>query len=106
MNQKNKYKKLKQKIGSKEYTLYVANTPKKRKLGLSKMKINNREGMIFIYSEPIKNLTFTMKNTNKKLKLIFVNENEEIVHQAIGMPNQTKNIVCPFLAKYVIEILG
>ena len=57
------YKKIKQKICGKKYNLYVADTPKKRHVGLSKMPINKNEGMIFVYDEELPDRSFTMAKT-------------------------------------------
>jgi uncharacterized membrane protein (UPF0127 family) len=101
-----KYKKIKQKIKGKTYRLYIADTPKKQKTGLSNIDINKKEGMIFIYPDEQTNRSFTMAKTKHKLRLIFIDEKENIVHQAIGYPYQTKSIKCKKPSKYVIEILS
>lgn len=100
------YKKIKQKIKGKTYNLYVANTQKKITTGLSKMDIKKNEGMIFIYPDCLPNRSFTMKDTKHKLRIIFINEKEEIVYQEIGKPFQKRSITCTFPSKYVIEILA
>lgn len=101
------YKKIKQKIKGKTYDLYVANTPKKRKIGLKNIQIKKNQGMIFIYEKEREDLSFTMKGVKQKLRIIFFNKNEEVVYQEIGYPNQTKSIKSEGEpVKYVIEILA
>ena len=101
-----KYKKIKQKIKGKIYILYVADTPKKQIQGLSNMDISKKEGMIFIYPDEQPDRLFTMAKTKHKLRLIFIDEKENIVHQEIGYPYQKKSITCKKPSKYVIEILS
>lgn len=96
------------KIKYKKYLLYVADTPKKRFLGLSnKSKFKNiskNQGMIFVYEEEKKDRSFTMRKTNHKLRIIFLNKDKEIVHEEIGKPKQQKLINCKNPSMYVIEI--
>jgi len=96
------------KIKYKKYLLYIADTPKKRHLGLSnKSKFKNiskNQGMIFVYEKEEKDRSFTMRKTNHDLKIIFLNKDKEIVYEEIGKSKQVKLINCKNPSMYVIEI--
>ncbi len=62
-------------IGSKIYTLYVANTEELRSKGLSKTpSIRDNEGMIFIFEKPGQ-YSFWMKEMHFSLDFIYLNNN-------------------------------
>ena len=102
------YKKIKTKIKGKTgtYNLWVANTPKKRRLGLSRIKsIPKYSGMIFVYNND-QPRTFTMKDTYIPLQIIFLDKNYNVVHQEKGMPRQRNSISCSEDCRFVVEIPG
>jgi uncharacterized protein len=97
------YKKIKKRFLGQKYTLFVANTPSKQRLGLSKIKsLPKNQGMIFIYQDE-KSRTFTMKNTNIPLMMFFFDRNFNLVMKAKGKPRKTI-VNCQKPAMYVIEI--
>lgn len=100
------YKKIKTKIKgmSGSYNLWVADTPKKKTIGLSGVKsIPNRHGMIFIYDDD-KSRSFTMKNTLIPLVIIFLDKNFNVVHYEKAKPRQLSSIECSVQCRYVVEI--
>ena len=102
------YKKIKTKIKGKPgiFSLWVADTPKKRSLGLSKIKsIPKNYGMIFVYQDDAPR-SFTMKNTFIPLQLIFLDKNFNVLYQEKGKPRQAKSINCKEKCRYVVEISG
>lgn len=102
------YKTLKTKIKGKPgvFNLWIADTPKKKSLGLSKVKsIPKNSGMIFVYSDD-QPRTFTMKNTYIPLHIIFLDKNYNVVYQEKGMPRQRNSIECLKNCRYVVEIPG
>lgn len=102
------YKKIKTKIKGKtgSYSLWVADTPKKQNLGLSRIKsIPMNTGMIFVYNDD-QPRTFTMKNTFMPLQIIFLDKNFNVVYQEKGMPKQRNSIECAKNCRFVVEIPG
>ena len=102
------YKKIKTKIQGRSgnYHLWVADTPKKRTLGLSKIKsIPNNHGMIFVYDDD-KPRVFTMRNTYIPLEIIFLDKNFNVVYHEKAKPKQRRSIECPFQCRYVVEIIS
>lgn len=100
-----KYKKIKTQIkGKGRYTLWVADTPKKKQIGLSKvLKLPSRHGMIFIYSEDVDN-AFTMKNTGIPLEIIFLDKDFEIIDHFKCKPYEKRSIRPSSVYRYVVEI--
>ena len=100
------YKSIKQKILGKSYNLFVADTPSKKIKGLSGIKSIPRNcGMIFVYGEEKADRSFTMKNVFFKLRIIFLDNDMNVVEQIIARPNQ-RSIICSKPSMYVIEIPG
>ena len=98
------YRKIKQVIAGKRYTLFVANTNAKKRKGLSGIKsIPHNFGMLFPYNEELSGRSFTMKNVLFPLRIIFLDKEMKIVHQVKAMPGQ-KSIFCTKPSMYVIEI--
>tara|TARA_A100001011_G_C14248037_1_gene816513 strand:+ start:516 stop:836 length:321 start_codon:yes stop_codon:yes gene_type:complete len=98
------YEKIKLNIGGVKYDLLVADTHQKQILGLSNIHyLPARIGMIFIYDD-LDYRTFTMEKTNIKLKIIFLDENYEIVNIKTGYPRQKQGVKSSEKCKYVIEI--
>ena len=92
-------------INNRKYKLKVVSSTKEKKIGLSNIKkIKKNEGMLFCYDSEVSNRSFTMKNTNFDLKIIFLNKNFNIVYAEKGKKRSNKSIVCPKPSQYVIEI--
>ena len=99
------YKKIKQVIKGKKYDLFVAKTDKQKKIGLSSLKkIKKNQGMFFPYREEKPKRSFTMKNVNFPLTIIFLDRNMKIIYAEKGLANQRNLIVCEKPSMYVIEI--
>ena len=100
-----KYKKIKTQIkGRGRYTLWVADTPTKKSVGLSRVKkLPKRHGMIFTYTEDVDH-SFTMKNTRIPLEIIFLDVNFEIVDYFKCKPYEKKSVRPSSKYRYVIEI--
>ena len=102
------YKKVKTRIKGKPgvFHLWIADTPRKRSLGLSKIKsIPRNTGMIFVYDND-QPRSFTMKNTFMPLQIIFLDKNYNVVYQEKGKPRQRNSIECSKDCRYVVEIPG
>ena len=100
-----KYRKIKTNIkGKGRYTLWVADTPKKKLVGLSRIShLPKRHGMIFVYDEDVNN-AFTMKNTSIPLQIIFLDSNFEVVGEFVCRPYARKSISPNSSYRYVVEI--
>ena len=102
------YKKIKTKIKGKPgiFSLWVADTPKKRILGLSRIKnISKNQGMIFVYDDDAPR-SFTMKNTYIPLEIIFLDKNFNVLSQVKAKPKQSSKVICKEKCRYVVEITG
>lgn len=102
------YKKVKTKIKGKPgiFSLWVADTPVKRKKGLSRISgLPKNGGMIFIYNSDEPRI-FTMKNTFIPLHIIFLDKNFNVVYQEKARPQQRNSIECIDNCRYVVEIMG
>ena len=100
-----KYKKIKTRIkGKGYYTLWVADTPKKRSLGLSRISsLPKKHGMIFVYEKDVKH-SFTMKNTHIPLDIIFLDESFDVVDYFKCKPYEKRSIQPKSSYRYVVEI--
>ena len=99
------YRKIKTPIkGKGQYTLWVADTPSKRKLGLSNIsKLPPRCGMIFVYDKPV-NHAFTMANTKIPLTIMFLNKDFKVLEVFKCRPFEKKKVRPKSDYSYVIEI--
>ena len=99
------YKTIKQPIkGRGVFTLWVADTDTKKRLGLSRLKkLPKKHGMIFVYDKDVLN-PFTMKNTMIPLTIIFLDENFNIIDTFHCNANSSKSVVPSKKYRYVIEI--
>lgn len=85
----------------------VADTEKKREQGLMFREILDKDhGMLFIFDEE-QNVSFWMKNTRIPLDMLFIDNNEKIVHIEKNVP-PCKNDPCPLYSspvkvRYVLE---
>ena len=99
-----RYKKIKIPIKGKSYTLAIADTPIKKKIGLSQLgKLPNLCGMIFTYSTPVDH-TFTMEKTSIPLTILFLDKNFSILEIFTCRPFSKKKIQPSHFYSYVIEI--
>jgi len=98
------YKKIKQNIKGVRYTLWVADNPSKKSIGLSKIRtLPKNHGMIFVYNKDTNN-PFTMKDTYIPLTIIFLDHRHEIVDVFKCKPLDAKLIQPSQNYRYVIEI--
>lgn len=98
------YRKIKQIILGKRYTLFVADTARKKKLGLKMIKkMEKQTGMLFPYNKEEPGRIFTMKNVYFDLRFIFLDKNMNVIYQQVGISNG-RNVVCEKPSMYVIEI--
>jgi len=99
-----KYKKIKTPIKGRNYNLVIADTPKKKSVGLSMVsKLPKGSGMIFIYNYPVKH-AFTMENTSIPLTIIFLDSSFKILEVFKCGPFHKKKIQPSEKYSYVIEI--
>lgn len=100
------YKSIVVPIGGRNYILYVADDDDKRRRGLSKIsRIGSNEGMIFTYPHPVLH-SYTMRETRFPLRIIFIDQNFEIVDEFDAAAGQIEEVRPRSDFKYVIEILG
>ena len=98
------YKKVKIPIRGKKYSLVIADTPKKKKIGLSQVrKLPNRCGMLFVYNTPVNN-AFTMEKTSIPLTIIFLDSRMNILEVFKCRPFEKKKVRPKSDYSYVIEI--
>ena len=80
-------------LGGLPLEMEIANTPKKREIGLmGRLSLDPEAGMLFVYDQP-SILVFWMKNTFIPLSVAFFNEKKELL-EILDMP------VPPQSAKY------
>jgi len=86
------------------YTLAIADTPNKKRIGLSKIKeLPKNHGMLFVYNTPV-NHSFTMKNTGIPLHIIFLDKDFNILKDFKARPYQKQLFNPGVKYSYVIEI--
>ena len=101
-----RYRKITTTIKGKRYKLWIADTPKKKKLGLSPLiDLPRGWGMIFNYDTDVDH-GFTMEKTKIPLTIIFLDNNFNIVDSFNCRPGQKGSIKPRDGKKYrhVIEI--
>ena len=97
------YKKIKMNVLGKRYTLFVADTIKKQRLGMKIFEKPARNtGMIFTYNSPVQR-SFTMVGVKYPLRIIFFDKEHKIIDDFLCKPGQ-KNITASKPFSYVIEI--
>ena len=99
------YKKIKTSIkGRGKYTLWIADTPEKQKLGLSGIKkLPKKHGMIFVYDSPV-DYPFTMEKTSIPLTIMFLDKNFNVIDVFNCRPFQKKSVRPSSKYSYVVEI--
>ena len=67
-------------IGNKSFDVEIADTPEKRREGLSKAdSLADDEGMLFVFDEVQDEVSFTMAETNIDLDIIFIDEEGTVI---------------------------
>ena len=91
-------------IGEKRYLVEVAKTEEEKEEGLQgRTKLGDSEGMLFDFSDEVGEVSMWMKDTLIPLDIVFINDDEEVVYVADGVPNSTSKITAQDVA-YVLEI--
>lgn len=73
-------------IGDKEYNVSLAITEEEKERGLqNKKKLDQDEGMLFIYDEP-QTVSYWMQDTEVPLDIIFINDELEVISVHQGEP--------------------
>jgi len=98
------YKKTFTTIKGSKFRLWVADSPEKKRIGLSKIKSLPRGwGMLFVYNTDVDN-GFTMENTKIPLTIIFLDKDFNIIDSFKCKPYQKGSIKPDKNYRYVIEI--
>tara|TARA_Y100001970_G_C13903634_1_gene684919 strand:- start:364 stop:669 length:306 start_codon:yes stop_codon:yes gene_type:complete len=96
---------IKQTIFGKKYKLLIAKTDKQKKKGMNIFsKPQKGIGMIFPYRQEKPNRSFTLAKCPFSLKIIFLDKDNNIVHQEIGKKYQPRPVVCKKPSMTVIEL--
>lgn len=103
-------KKIKVYVGNKEYIAYVAETEEDKVQGLSNVtQLDWNEALLFDYSDdPQDSLVFNTKDMNFPIDIIFIDDNNDVVAIAQGIPGSNESIQCVAGSdeklKYVLEV--
>lgn len=90
-------------IGDKEYNVKEAHTEEEKRKGLQEVtELPKNEGMLFFFDEP-QEVSIWMQNTLIPLDIIFINEDDEVIKVAQGIPNNETPIVVQDTL-YVLEV--
>jgi len=85
-------------------------SPEERALGLMyRQKISEEEGMLFVFDQP-SIVNFWMKNVQFSIDMIFISENNSIIHIEKNVP-PCHNDPCPTYSSikevsYVVEVIS
>ena len=91
-------------VGSRTYTLEVANTDASRQKGLMERdSVPEDRGMIFVFPEE-RELAFWMKNTRIPLDIIYLNSGGQVVSVHQMKPYDRTSVPSARDAKYAIEL--
>ena len=91
-------------IGEKRYLVEVAKTEEEKEEGLQgRTKLGDSEGMLFDFSDEVGEVSMWMKDTLIPLDIVFIDDDEEVVYVAEGVPNSTSQITVQDVA-YVLEV--
>lgn len=103
-------KKIKVYVGNKEYIAYVAETEEDKVQGLSNVtQLDWNGALLFDYSDdPQDSLVFNTKDMNFPIDIIFIDDNDDVVAIAQGIPGSNESIQCIAESdeklKYVLEV--
>lgn len=90
-------------INNKSYNVEEAITKEQKEKGLQNRDLLDKDkGMIFYYDIP-QTVSFWMKNVKIPLDIIFINDDQEVIKVAKGIPNSKKAIICENVS-YVLEL--
>lgn len=68
-------------VGNKAFEVEIADTSEKRREGLSTIKkLDEGEGMLFVFDEVQDYVTFTMKDTDIDLDIVFIDEEGTVIN--------------------------
>lgn len=91
------------KIGNKEYEVLVAETEEEKTKGLQDVeKLDDDEGMLFVYNEP-QQVVFWMQDTTVPLDIIFINDDFEVISVQKGVP-LSEDLLSEDNVLYVLEV--
>ena len=91
-------------IEDKEYYIVIADTPEKRKEGLSKCKnLPEDTGMLFVFDEPSTDY-FTMAGTDIDLDIVFMDEDGEVLEVHSVEARDPEPVVCSTPYMFVLEV--
>ena len=90
-------------IGNKKYKVQEARTDEEKEKGLQGVtELPEDEGMLF-YFDPPEDVSMWMKNTKIPLDIIFINDDDEVVYVAEGIPDSEEKITVQDVA-FVLEV--
>ena len=96
-------KEIKIEIGSKEYTVKLAESDEDHDKGLQGVtELPENEGMLFIFSEPDE-ISFYMKDTHIPLDIIFIDEEMNVISVHEGVP-ESEDLITEQNVMYVLEL--
>jgi uncharacterized membrane protein (UPF0127 family) len=91
-------------IGSRTYTLEVADTPASREQGLMKRDAMPADhGMLFVFPD-VDQRSFWMKHTRIPLEILYLDASGRVVHAASMKPYDLSRVPSYTPAKYAIEL--
>lgn len=91
-------------VGREEFTLEIADTPRKQQLGLMHRKSMPRDrGMLFVFPEE-RERSFWMKNTHIPLDIIYADTKGKVVSVKPMQPLDEIGVTSDGPAKYAIEL--
>lgn len=91
-------------IGHKTFNVEIADTDKKRQIGLSKTDfLPNNQGMLFLFDDTQDEVSFTMEDTSIPLDIVFIDEDGDVISVAKGEPFNKEPYVEDDVA-YVLEV--
>ena len=83
-------KEIKIKIGSKGYTVKLAQSDEEKEKGLQNItELPEKEGMLFVFDEP-QEVSFWMKDTNIPLDIVFIDDEMKVISIRKGIPNSNE----------------
>lgn len=96
-------KEIKIEIGSKEYTVKLAESDEDHDKGLQGItELPENKGMLFIFSEPDE-ISFYMKDTHIPLDIIFIDEEMNVISVHEGVP-ESEDLITEQNVMYVLEL--